>query len=139
MARFNIGLPPELRHRRSSAERSRRDESLEYGAWASFEGSESAATLATAERIPVFIEDRDFATANKKAPFAADAIVQSCLLLKDRMLTKRPNNKLVPAGSWALVEATGAVCPKLHESATGNCGTIGKPTDLQRKVTAPPC
>ena len=75
------------------------------------------ATPFTAERTAIFIEDNDFTTANEKTPFAVKAVVQSCLLLKDRTFTKRPNDKLVPGVRRALAEAVGVVYPKIHELA----------------------
>jgi hypothetical protein len=135
MTRFSIWFLAEPRLYRSGVKRSCRDESLKYRARTVFEGRESAAALVAAERIALFIEDRDFTAANKKTPLAAHTVIKPCLLLKNRMLAKGPNNKLVPGGLWARFTAGEVVCPELHEIPIGNCRTSEKSTDLQGKTT----
>jgi hypothetical protein len=136
VARFSVWFPAEPRLYRSGVERSRGDESLKYRARTIIEGHESAAALVAAERIALFIEDRNFAAANEKTPLAAHTVIKSCLLLKNRMLAKGPNNKLVPGGLWARIAAGEMVCPELHEVPIGNCRTSEESTDLQEKTTA---
>jgi hypothetical protein len=136
MARFSVWFLAEPRLCRSGVERSRRDESLKHRARTFFEGRESAAALVAAERIAVFIEDRNFAATNEKTPLAAHTVIKPCLLLKNRMLAKGPNNKLVPGGFWVRFAAGEVVCPELHEVRIGNCRTSEKSTDLLGKTTA---
>ena len=97
------------------------------------------ATPFTAERTAIFIEDNDFTTANEKAPFAVKAVVQSCLLLKDRTFTKRPNDKLVPGVRRALAEAVGVVYPKIHELALTQLPDHRKTYGLTAKSNCVPC
>jgi hypothetical protein len=134
--RFSVWFLAEPRLYRSRVERSRRNESLKYRARTVFEGRKSAAAFVAAERIAIFIEDRNFAAANEKTPLAAHTVIKPCLLLKNRMLAKGPNNKFVPGGPWARFTAGEVVCPELHEVPIGNCRTSEKSTDLQGKIAA---
>jgi hypothetical protein len=136
MVWFSVWFLAELRLYWSGVERSRRDESLKYSARTFFKGHESAAALVAAERIAFFIKDRNFAAANEKTPLAAHTVIKPCLLLKNRMLAKGPNNKLVPGGHWVWLTAGEVVCPELHEVPIGNCRTSEKSTDLLGKTTA---
>ena len=92
---------------------------LEHRARTFLEGFESAETLVAAQRTAVLIKNRNFAAANQKAPFAADAVVDSCLLLKYRKLKNGSNNELMPGNCWPVVDGTGAVLPKIHDLALG--------------------
>jgi len=79
----------------TGVERCRRDKGRQHGARALFEGLESAETVFADERTALFVEDRDPTTANEKAPFAPDAVIESCFARTQHAIAKRSDHKVM--------------------------------------------
>jgi len=70
-------------------------------------------------RAFIFVQHRDPAPANQKAPFASDAVVKPRRPAKQFAVTLRSDYEIVPEASRLLVPRFLAFAPEVHDTTLG--------------------